>query len=162
MQTASSSSCCGCGSIWRFPSIQYGLHAILPGQRHCGQRVSRLLGRFYGRKLRGPLLQRCDRAVLPCGVTCDRATVAETTCDRLGVSVQHAHTQKESERMGGRAVTVCVSLTFHLIGVHFDIVWCTLRHREVYSSTSCVPRTWSSYPKAGAKCWSSIVKDCRI
>ena len=101
MQTASSSSCCGCGSIWYFPSIQYGLHAILPGQRHCGQRVSRLLGRFYGRKLRGPLLQRCDRAVLPCGVTCDRATVAETTCDRSGVNAQHAHTQKESERMGG-------------------------------------------------------------
>ena len=101
------------------------------------------------------------------GVTCDRSTVAEMTCDRSGVNAQHAHTQKESERMGGRgvwgwAVTVCVSLTFHLIGVHFDIVWCTLRHRVVYTSTSCVPRTWSSCPKAGAKCWSSIVKDCRV
>ena len=118
--------------------------------------VCRLLGKFYGRKLRGPLLQRCDRAVLPCGVTCDTSTVAEMTCDRSGVNAQHAHTQKESERMGGRgvwgwAVTVCVSLTFHLIGVHFDIVWCTLRHSVVYTSTSCVPSTWSSYPKAGAK-----------
>ena len=60
-------------------------------------------------------------------VTCDRSTVVETTCDRSGVNAQHAHTQKESERMGGRgvwgwAVTVCVSLTFNLIGVHFDIV----------------------------------------
>ena len=132
--------------------------------------VCRLLGKFYGRKLRGPLLQRCDRAVLPCGVTCDTSTVAEMTCDRSGVNAQHAHTQKESERMGGGggrgawgwAVTVCVSLTFHLTGVHFDIVWCTLRHSVVYTSTSCVPRTWSSYPKAGAKCWRSIVKDCRV
>ena len=32
--------------------------------------VCRLLDKFYGRTLRGPLLQRCDRAVLPCGVTC--------------------------------------------------------------------------------------------
>ena len=59
--------------------------------------VCRLLGKFYGRKLRGRLLQRCDRAVLPCGVTCDTSTVAEMTCDRSGVNAQHAHTQKESE-----------------------------------------------------------------
>ena len=63
--------------------------------------VCRLLGKFYSRKLRGPLLQRCDRTVLPCGVTCDTSTVAEMTCDRSGVNAQHAHTQKESERIGG-------------------------------------------------------------
>ena len=99
--------------------------------------VCRLLGKFYGRKLRWRLLQRCDHTVLPCGVTCDTSTVAEMTCDRSGVNAQHAHTQKESERMGGGgggwAVTVCVSLTFHLIGVHFDIVWCTLRHRVFHT-----------------------------
>ena len=35
------------------------------------------------------------------GVTCDTSIVAEMTCDRSGVNAQHAHTQKESERMGG-------------------------------------------------------------
>ena len=43
IQTGSSSSCCGFGSTWRFPSIRYGLHA---GQRQCGQCVSAVWVRF--------------------------------------------------------------------------------------------------------------------
>ena len=97
--------------------------------------VCRLLGKFYGRKLRGPLLQRCDRAVLPCGVTCDTSTVAEMTCDRSGVNAQHAHTQKESERMGGEGGVGVGCHSLCLVDLSFD--WCTLRHRVVYTSTYC-------------------------
>ena len=66
MQTASSSSCCGFSRTWRFPSIQYGLHAILPWSAAVWTVCVGYVGKLYSRKLHGRLLQRCDRAVLPC------------------------------------------------------------------------------------------------
>ena len=65
-QTASSSSCCGFGNTWRFPSIQYGLHVILPWSVAVWTVCVGCVGKFYSRKLRGRLLQYCDCAVLPC------------------------------------------------------------------------------------------------
>ena len=66
MQRASSSSCCGFGSTWRFPSIQYGLHAILPWSAAVWTVCVGCVGKVYSRKLRRRLLQHCDHAVLPC------------------------------------------------------------------------------------------------
>ena len=66
MQTASSNSCCGFSSTWCFPSIQYGLHAILPWSVGMWAVYVSCVGKVYGRKLCGQLLQHCDHAVLHC------------------------------------------------------------------------------------------------
>ena len=63
MQTASSSSCCGFGSIWRFPSIQYSLHAKLPWSAAVWAVCVGCVDKVYGRKLGRQLLQHCDREI---------------------------------------------------------------------------------------------------
>ena len=112
------------------------------------------LGKFYGRKLRGRLLQHCLAEV-----TFDRSTVAEMTCDRSGVNA-HACSYSKRVRVWGEGGVGVGCHSLYLVDLSFD--WLTLRHRVVYTSTSCVPRTSSSYPKVRAKYWNSIVKDWRV
>ena len=66
MQTASSSSCCGFVSAWRFPFIQNGLHTPLSWSAAVWVVCVGCVGKVYSRKQRGQLLQHLYHCVLPC------------------------------------------------------------------------------------------------